>query len=187
MLNKLKADMPYKTRPGKGGSGDLAYIDARQVMDRLDEVCGVEWSCDYKEVKGNVFCTISLFIEGKWVGRTDCGVESNFDKEKGQASDAFKRAAVKWGVGRFLYSIKSGASKPAKVISVANASTYVPPIEDVAEEMFGGPTYTPVSQKPKGGYATKVAGETCGDCKTAKYILNPKTDKIFCEDKCWTK
>jgi len=104
MFDELKLPMPFKTRPGKGGSGHLKYIDARQVMDKFDDVVGPEnWSDSYKEVKGNVYCTISIKVEEEWVSKSDCGTESNFEAEKGEASDAFKRAAVKWGIGRFLY------------------------------------------------------------------------------------
>jgi len=82
----------------------VAYVDARQVMDRLDEVC--EWQDKYFEVGGQLYCSIGIKLDEEWQWRTDCGTESNVEKEKGQASDAFKRAAVKWGVGRFLYSLK---------------------------------------------------------------------------------
>lgn len=78
----------------------LCYIDARDVMDRLDEVCGSNWSDDYKEVKGRIVCTIT--IDG--VSRSDGAGDTDFEGEKGGLSDAFKRAAVKWGIGRYLYN-----------------------------------------------------------------------------------
>ena len=82
----------------------LGYIDARDVESRLDNVVWPEnWSCDYKEVKGMVFCGIEINWKWKWNNWT----ESATEKEKGQASDAFKRAAVKWGIGRNLYALPS--------------------------------------------------------------------------------
>jgi hypothetical protein len=82
----------------------LAYIDGRDAMKRLDDVVGFEnWQDDYKEVKGNLYCTLSICINGQWISKCDCGTESNTDAEKGEASDAFKRAGVKWGIGRYLY------------------------------------------------------------------------------------
>ena len=78
----------------------LCYIDARDVMDRLDEVCGADWSDDYKEVKGRVVCTITI----NGVSRSDGAGDTDFEGEKGGLSDAFKRAAVKWGIGRYLYN-----------------------------------------------------------------------------------
>jgi len=109
ILKSLAETMPYKWRVQSFSKYDataqcVAYIDARQVMERLDDVC--EWQDKYYEVCGQLYCSIGIKIDGEWHWRTDCGVESNVEKEKGQASDAFKRAAVKWGVGRFLYSLK---------------------------------------------------------------------------------
>jgi len=82
----------------------VPYIDSRDVQNRLDEVCEPQnWQSDYKEVKGNVYGGIGILIGDRWVWKWDCGVESNVEKQKGEASDAFKRAAVKWGIGRDLY------------------------------------------------------------------------------------
>lgn len=82
----------------------LAYIDARDVMGRLDDVVGAGgWSDDYKEVMGRIICTIT--IHG--VSKSDGAGDTDTEGEKGGISDAFKRAAVKWGVGRYLYDIKA--------------------------------------------------------------------------------
>lgn len=84
----------------------VPYLRAQDIMDLLDDVVGVDgWKDEYKEIKGNMFCGISLNINGEWVTKWDCGIESQFDKEKGEASDAFKRAAVKFGIGRFLKEV----------------------------------------------------------------------------------
>lgn len=84
----------------------VAYIDARDVMAILDEVVGAEnWQSDYKEIKGNLYAGIAIKINGNWIWKWDCGTETNTEREKGEASDSFKRAAVKWGVGRFLYEL----------------------------------------------------------------------------------
>jgi hypothetical protein len=87
----------------------LAYIDARDVMDRLDEVCGPEgWSCRYPATSGKaVLCEIAIKIGGEWVGKEDGAGDTDVEAEKGALSDAFKRAAVKWGVGRYLYDLDS--------------------------------------------------------------------------------
>lgn len=86
----------------------LLYKTARTDMAILDETFGAEnWKCDYKEIKGNLFCTISIWSEEKkeWIEKMDCGVESAFgDKEKGESSDAFKRAGFRVGIGRELYT-----------------------------------------------------------------------------------
>ncbi|MDV3568182.1 hypothetical protein CMU71_14915 [Elizabethkingia anophelis] len=86
----------------------IPYVDARDVQQRLDEVCGIEnWQDRYKEVKGNLFCEIGIFIGNEWRWKSDVGTESNIEKEKGEASDSFKRAAVMWGIARELYQMKT--------------------------------------------------------------------------------
>ena len=92
-----------KSRKGPGGK-QLSYIDARQVMHRLDKVVGPEnWSDDYKSIDGKTCCTLSLFIDGRWIAKSDGAGDTSIEGEKGGFSDSFKRAAVKWGIGRYLY------------------------------------------------------------------------------------
>jgi hypothetical protein len=87
----------------------LAYIDARCVMDRLDEVLGINnWKDEYTLLPGGeVECRLSLRIAGEWITKADVGGQSEQpdegDKMKAAYSDALKRAAVKFGIGRFLY------------------------------------------------------------------------------------
>jgi hypothetical protein len=89
----------------------VAYIDARDVMRLLDEVVGVgNWQDDYKMVGDKRFCGVGIKIPssstgGEWVWKWDTGTETSVESEKGEVSDSFKRACVKWGVGRFLYEI----------------------------------------------------------------------------------
>lgn len=82
----------------------LCYIDQRDLMDVLDAHCEYGWEKKYEEHAGNLFCSIGIHMpDGTIHWRSDCGIESNQDAEKGRASDAAKRAGVNWGVGRFLY------------------------------------------------------------------------------------
>lgn len=85
----------------------LAYIDARDVQDRLDAVVGpANWSDTYEETpKGRLFCRLSLCIDQTWIMKTDGAGDTDVEGEKGAISDSLKRAAVKWGIGRYLYSI----------------------------------------------------------------------------------
>lgn len=91
----------------------VAYIDARDAMRVLDEVVGVEnWQDDYKMVGDRRFAGVGIKIPvkeidgfGEWVWKWDTGTESSRDSEKGEVSDSFKRACVKWGIGRFLYDL----------------------------------------------------------------------------------
>lgn len=89
----------------------LLYKTARTDMDILDETFGADnWQCEYEEIKGNMYCKIGVWSNDKaqWIWKQDCGIESREDGEgnekKGEASDAFKRAGFKWGIGRELYT-----------------------------------------------------------------------------------
>lgn len=89
----------------------LAYIDSRDVMDRLDTVLGPDcWRDEYEVLQaGAVRCRLSLRVGGEWVAKEDVGGASAQpdpgDKMKAAFSDALKRAAVKWGIGRYLYHL----------------------------------------------------------------------------------
>lgn len=107
-IEKLKEEIPCQwriastTKTGKGQA--VAYIDARDVMDLLDKVLGPSnWQDTYKKEGDLLIAGAGIKINGEWVWKYDTGSESNTEKEKGLVSDAFKRAWVKWGVGRFLY------------------------------------------------------------------------------------
>lgn len=83
----------------------LLYKTARTDYALLDETVGAEnWQNDYKEVSGNVYCGIGILMDGKWIWKWNCGSESNMEAEKGEASDAMKRAGFAWGIGTELYS-----------------------------------------------------------------------------------
>lgn len=87
----------------------LCYIDARTVMDRLDMVCGPDgWQCNYTAgVNGSIVCNIGIRLAGDWIWKADGAGATDMEAEKGAISDAFKRAAVRWGIGRYLYELKS--------------------------------------------------------------------------------
>ena len=112
LLPLLKKPIPHSWRvqsysKNKPVATVMAYIDQRDLMDVLDAYCDYGWQKKYEEVAGNLFCSIGINMPDSTVQwRSDCGVESNQDAEKGRASDAAKRAGVNWGVGRFLYDMK---------------------------------------------------------------------------------
>lgn len=84
----------------------LAYKDSRVDMNRLDAVYGVDgWQKKYDLIDGKLFCSVGIYSERlkEWIWKQDVGTESNTEKEKGQASDAFKRACFNLGIGRELY------------------------------------------------------------------------------------
>lgn len=88
----------------------LAYIDARDVMDRLDAVCGEDgWQCNYSPAPGNaIICNIGIKDgHGDWIWKADGAGATDVEGEKGMLSDAYKRSAVRWGIGRYLYDLDS--------------------------------------------------------------------------------
>lgn len=86
----------------------LAYIDARDVMDRLDQICGpANWQDRYEFHGTRTICYLSILVDGVWITKADGAGDSDVEAEKGAISDALKRAAVKWGIGRYLYSLES--------------------------------------------------------------------------------
>lgn len=96
-----------QNKTGAVGTTILLYKDARVDMNILDETVGaMNWQRGHSVIDGNLYCTISIWDEVKqqWISKSDVGTESNTEKEKGQASDSFKRAGFNWGIGRELYS-----------------------------------------------------------------------------------
>ena len=101
------------TNGDKSSGIALAYIDARDVMMRLDEAVGFEnWQVRYTHADRIIIAEIGISTnklsthpQGHWIWRANGAGETAVEGEKGGASDAFKRAAVMWGIGRYLYSL----------------------------------------------------------------------------------
>lgn len=115
-MDGLKTAFPYKDlkwRIIKAGSisGDpwakvFTYLDARTVMDRLDEVVGItRWQDTYTVRDDNIICRLGIQVGEDWIWKEDSASKTEVDPLKGGFSTAFKRAAVKWGVGRYLYKL----------------------------------------------------------------------------------
>ena len=109
MFRDLKADeIDVRIAQVKStGVSLLLYKDARVDQNILDEtLTPFKWQREHKELKGNIYCGISIYDEERkqWVTKWDCGKESFSDSEKGEASDSFKRAGFNWGIGRELYT-----------------------------------------------------------------------------------
>lgn len=108
-IRALRAD-EIEVRVGQvteKGVSLLLYKDSRCDKRILDETFGINgWANCYSEIKGNLYCSIMIHDKetGMWIQKQDCGVESNTEKEKGEASDAFKRAGFNVGIGRELYT-----------------------------------------------------------------------------------
>ncbi|OWK47484.1 putative DNA-binding protein Erf [Fimbriiglobus ruber] len=107
-------EVKFKPQMVKGNRAlALAYVDCRVIQDRLDEVLGVEgWQDEYELLPdGSVACKLQLALGDRWVTKMDVGSPSEQpdggDRLKAAFSDALKRAAVKFGVGRYLYRLQA--------------------------------------------------------------------------------
>ncbi len=118
----------------------LLYKNARVDMNILDETVGAEyWQREHYECKGNLFCRVGINVNyadiekpERWVFKSDCGVESNTEAQKGEASDSFKRACFNWGIGRELYT------SPLIWVEVGKCN-----IKDTGKkDKYGNPVYT---------------------------------------------
>ncbi|WMT88238.1 Rad52/Rad22 family DNA repair protein [Pelagibacterium sp. 26DY04] len=103
-----RAQMVTKARQSDGYAAlALAYLDARDVMDRLDQVCTpANWQSEHFDAgNGRMGCRIGILINDAWVWKSDGAGDTDIEAEKGAFSGALKRAAVSWGIGRYLYDL----------------------------------------------------------------------------------
>lgn len=127
-IRKLKAneiEARVSTLSEKGASL-LLYKDARVDQKILDEVFGVYgWQRTHQLIGDRLYCTIEIWDDDKkqWVAKQDVGTESNTEKEKGQASDSFKRAGFNVGIGRELYTAPF-IWVPADKIAISKKTDY---------------------------------------------------------------
>lgn len=145
-MESLQAEFPFEqlgwkiTHTFESNGRFFAYIapfvDARAIQDRFDEVFGIDkWQVSYEKWGEKATkCTISVFLNERWISKEDGSEESDYNAVKGGFSNSLKRAAVLWGVGRYLYNVK-----PSKV----ELSTY-----------SNGPNSIYISYQKKGYYFT---------------------------------
>jgi hypothetical protein len=86
-----------------------AYLTNRAIMDRLDDVCGqANWKNEYRAgPDGGVICGISIRVGDEWVTKWDGAENTDIEPVKGGLSSSMRRAAVQWGIGRYLYRFPS--------------------------------------------------------------------------------
>lgn len=138
----------------------LAYVDARSVMERLDSVMSPEnWQDKYEFHGERSICYLSLRLDGEWITKADGAGDSDIEAVKGGISDAFKRAAVKWGMGRELYEIKCRWM----------------PVDDY-KQLIGDPWDFVINNKSK--KKTKIIGEKLFDMDGSCYEIMAKMPTI---------
>lgn len=119
-IEQLAKPFPYEDIEWRVGSTTkdktraiaLAYITSRAAMNRLDEVMGPEnWQVAFRPIPGvggdtkGYLARLKLRIGDEWICKEDGANESDIESIKGGLSDAFKRVAVQWGIGRYLYDL----------------------------------------------------------------------------------
>lgn len=107
-----KEDIHWRAQTIRKMSADhkalaLAYLDARDVMERLDQVCGPEgWQTKHADMSGGrAACHLGIIVDGTWIWKSDGAGATDVEGDKGAFSDSLKRAAVAWGIGRYLYDL----------------------------------------------------------------------------------
>lgn len=136
------------SKSGKGLSL-LLYKTSRTDMALLDETFGpMDWRCGYEEVKGVLNCTLSVYDadKGLWIDKQAAGTESNMESEKGESSDALKRAGFLWGIGRELYTAPFIWIK-AEDCNIANGKCYDTFAVDAMEVVNGRITALTISNE----------------------------------------
>lgn len=161
-LNALKE--PFKEsdiewRVGQAGSTNgkpwamvLAYISARAVQDRLDQVIGAEnWKVEYRFLDKAVVASLAIKINEEWVAKEDVSEFTEIEPIKGGVSGALKRAASLWGVGRYLYDLTENF---AKVVEKGTKDSKYAKTKD-GTVFYWIPPSLPVWALPKGAKVTE--------------------------------
>jgi hypothetical protein len=158
-VKKLREPTPadeVKQRAGPGGM-KLSYVDARYHFDRYDDCVGsANWQSAFeRDAKGNLRAGIGILIdhedgrEPQWVWKWDTGTPSSMEPEKGEHSDALKRAGVQWGVSRDLYDSSAERSAPARRSPAAPTGSGGTPVS-LASSGWTCPSHGTVKVVPAG-------------------------------------
>lgn len=153
ILEKLKAPFPPNVLHFRVGARNadktkgiaLAYLNSRDVMKRLDDVLGIDgWQCKHIGYGQRVICELSCKIGGQWITKSDGAGETDVEGDKGAISDSLKRAAVLFGVGRYLYYL------PNKWYELKNEK-YISNTSDIIKDL---PAWA-LPSEPKDEYESK--------------------------------
>ena len=180
-----------KKRSGEVWAKVLAYLTNRAIMDRLDEVCGPEnWRNEFAAgPQGGVLCGISIRIDGEWVTKWDGAENSDIEAVKGGLSDAMKRAAVQWSIGRYLYDLgESWAEIDEKGAHYANCKIKVDGKEEWVNFRWNHPrlpswaeptTALPAATNPAAKPTTKPVGKPSAATEAVAKAKAESPDDVF--------
>lgn len=139
LITNLSKEIPHKWRiqsfsKNKPSASVVAYIDARDAAELLNEYAIYGWEREYYSVNGNTYCRVGVVLpDGKVINKSDVGVESNTDPIKGMSSDAFKRACVNWGIGSFLYNL---GIEYVQASEVKTSTNYPYPVDEKGQRIW---------------------------------------------------
>jgi hypothetical protein len=191
-VKALLAETPadeIKSRQGPGGKS-LDYIDARYVMDVLDQKIGPEnWQRDHRMTEsGKVSCGIGINVDGNWIWKWDGAGETDIEGEKGSFSDSFKRAAVSWGIARDLYdsgrSTSAPVSRPAEQRETRNVVPFDPNSNERHDRQGDADGICPDHGQPwvlKPGGTSKSTGKPYDPFYACPF--RPQRGEKFCQQK----
>ncbi len=162
----------------------LPFLTNRAIQERLDQVMGPQnWSNHYEVTPCGILCRLSLKIDGEWISKTDGAEQTDIEAFKGGLSNAMKRAAVQWGIGRFLYQVNDcwatisengffrGKTKSGKEFN------WDPPRLNLGK-------YQPVPDQTKAAPAA-AKSQPVVTTKTDPNAAPPPPEKKECEDLYW--
>jgi hypothetical protein len=184
-------EVKWKPQSVKGNRAmAIAYIDCRVIQDRLDEVMGVEnWQDGYEIVPdGSVVCRLAVRINGEWVTKTDVGSPSEQpdggDRLKAAFSDALKRAAVKYGIGRYIYRLPNQwvdyDPQKRQFVSTPQLPAWAIPKANTPMPAAKADPYTePPPVEPKPAKAAKTKPKTLAELYAALNAAPPPTAETF--------
>jgi hypothetical protein len=194
-LTKLATPFPPEAVSWRVGSTNadktkgmaLAYIDSRDVQNRLDEVCGPEnWQVRFPWSDGKALaCEIGIRIDGEWVWKGDGAGATDVEADKGRFSDAFKRAAVHWKIGRYLYDLDSpwvaleAAGRSYKIAEGEKAKLRALLARNApaaAQQRKPEPAAKPEAVKPIDGVDVPLIVEGVNEPKTLKGVVEWMAD-----------
>ena len=179
------------TNRDKSSGLALAYLTARHVMERLDEVCGPEnWQDRYEFHGKRTVCYLSIRIGDQWVTKADGAGDSDVEAEKGAISDALKRAAVKWGIGRYLYSLgntwvdleEAGRSVRIKKGEFAKLERILRDRFGVPPSDMGNVNEAAVEAAPETAPTAPLLGEIDPDVEAYNALLRPIQSAMSIDD-----
>ncbi len=175
IFDKLKApfspeDIEFRVGSTTGDKSKglaLAYVTSRAIMDRLDSVLGpTEWQNEVKVCDDGVIATLTIRVGGEWIMRQDGAQFTNIEAFKGGISDALKRVAVLYGIGRYLYSL------PQEWVELNNGRMSAQTIRKLRAKL-GGVKSTP---KKAGGMSQAYAEQEQPELKEVKLEDLPPVD-----------